>query len=656
MRRARNLRALYLAATAAAVLILLPSPAGGPGAGSGAAWSATYDVERYLNIRSASVAGLSPDAKTVAFTTNITGSNQIWTVPAGGGWPEQITFFSDRVTGVDWSPRGDWIAFSKDSGGDENFQLHIVAPDGSNLVPLTSNPTIRCNFGRWSDDGGRIAYGSNERDRKFFDVYVLEVASRKPRLVMKQDAFLGAGPFSSDGSKLIVSRQNGSQDNDLFVVDLAAGGAPSEPVLLTPHEGIVSYSVLGWTAGDRSLWVIGDAGREFFALGRLDVATKKISWDREPRWDVSGGALSLDRKTLAIAVNEDGYDRLSLIDTATMTDRPLPKIPDGQIGGMRFSADGRSLALTLSGPARNADVWIADLGSAALRRLTRSSTAGIPSSSFAEPRLVRYRSFDGLEIPAWFYAPKEAGKGAALPCVVNPHGGPEGQTTADFSPNIQYLVNRGYAVWAPNVRGSTGYGKTFTHLDDVRKREDSVKDLAAGLDWLKSSGIVDEKKIAVAGGSYGGYMTLAAITLFPGVWAAAVDSFGIADFRTFFGKTASYRVALRASEYGDPVKDADFLDSISPIRKVDRIQAPLLVLQGANDPRVPQAEAEQIVAAIKQKGGIVEYILFPDEGHGWTKLANRITALRATADFLDRHLKPAAAAGSGAGAGGGGAR
>ncbi|MBI3448643.1 MAG: S9 family peptidase [Acidobacteria bacterium] len=598
--------------------------------------AATYDVEAYLNIRGASAAGLSPDGKTVAFLTNVTGSNQVWTVPASGGWPEQITFFSDRVASVAWSPKGDFIAFSKDTGGDENYQIQIVTPDGSQRLALTSNPAVRHDYGGWSRDGRLLSYASNERDRKFFDVYVMESGTWKARRVTEQNAYVQAGPFSTDGRKMIVSRQNGSLDNDLLLVDLAAPGPAKDAPLLTPHDGVASFRPLGFTADDQGVWILSDAGREFTALGRLDLATKKITWVREPKWDVNGALLSLDGKTLALVTNEDGRDSLSLLDTATGRDKTAPRIPEGQIGAMRFSGDGHLLALTSSGPARNGDVWLVDLAGGSVSQVTRSSTAGIPRASFVEPKLVRYKSFDGLEIPSWLYLP--GGAAGAVPCIVAPHGGPEGQTTADFSPTIQFYLSRGFAVWAPNVRGSTGYGKTFTHLDDVRKREDSVKDLAAGVDWLKASGSIDPKRLAVLGGSYGGYMTLAAITLYPELWAAAVDSFGIADFRTFFGKTASYRVSLRASEYGDPVKDAEFLDSISPIRKVDRIRAPLLVLQGANDPRVPQAEAEQIVAAIKARNGTVDYILFPDEGHGWTKLANRITALRATGEFLEKHL------------------
>ncbi|HEU5181098.1 MAG TPA: S9 family peptidase [Candidatus Polarisedimenticolia bacterium] len=599
----------------------------------------TYDIERYLNIRSAISPQLSPDAKSVAFLTNVTGSNQIWTVPAQGGWPDQITFFGDRVTSIAWSPRGDRIAYSKDTGGDENFQIQVVSPDGSRQVALTSNPAVRYNFGSWSKDGAWISYSSNERDPKWFDAYVMNVETRQARRVLEKDALFSARDFSNDGTRLLVSRDNASLDNDLFVLDLSTAGAAAGPVHLTPHEGRVQYRVLGWTADDSGLWVLSDENREFLALGRLDIGARKIKWIREPKWDVTSGALSRDGRTLAIAVNADGYDELSILDAATLKERPALSILRGQIDGLTFSGNGKLLAMSLSGPSRTADVWIADLASGRLARVTRSSTAGIAAAAFVEPQLVRYRTFDGKEIPSFLYLPKGAGKGDGLPCIVTPHGGPEGQTVAGFSPVTQYYVNRGYAVWAPNVRGSTGYGKTFTHLDDVRKREDSVKDLVAGVDWLKASGYVDARKIAVAGGSYGGYMTLAAVTLYPDLWAAAVDSYGIANFRTFFGKTASYRAGLRATEYGDPVADGEFLDSISPIHKVDRIKAPLLVLQGANDPRVPAVEAEQIVKAVRDKGGVAEYILFPDEGHGWSKLANRIAASRATVEFLDRHLR-----------------
>ncbi len=607
--------------------------------------AASYDIERYLNIRSAAAAGLSDDARTVAFTTNITGTRQLWAVSARDGWPEQLTFFADPVSGVQWSPRGDWIAFAKDDGGDENFQLYLVSSHGRELVKLTDQPGVRHNLGRWSVDGRYLAYTSNQRDRKFFDLYVLDVETRQSRRILEDDANWGPGPFSRDGRRIVAVRSNASLDNDLFVLDVAAEvkGAPSEAAHLTPHQGLTQHRVLDWAADDRSLWLVSDGGRDFTGCARLDLATKQVSWIRTPSWDIGGGALSPDGRRLALVVNQDGYDKLHLLDTATLRDLPLPALPAGVVDGPVFSRDGRRLALTVGGAARPADVWLLDLEARAARQLTRSSTAGIPPSTFAEPRLVRYRTFDGREIPAFLYLPAGARSEGAPPCIVWPHGGPEGQTVARFSAVQQFFIHRGYAVFAPNVRGSTGYGREYTHLDDVRKREDSVKDLAAGVDWLKTSGMADPGKLAVMGGSYGGYMTLAAITLYPDLWAAAVDMYGIANFRTFFGNTASYRVGLRASEYGDPVRDAAFLDSISPIRRVDAIRAPLLVLQGAKDPRVPKEEAEQIVAAVRKKGGVAEFILFPEEGHGFTKLPDQITAYRAVAEFLDKYVRRAAA-------------
>ena len=590
-----------------------------------------------MNVRAAAAAGLSPDAATVAFLTNVTGSDQLWTVPARGGWPEQITFFPDAVAAAAWSPAADRIALAKDTGGDENYELFVVRADGAELVPLAGKEGVRHNLGPWSKQGRSLAYSSNERNRRYFDLYVRELDAPATRRVLEEDAFLLPGPFSDDGRHLIAARVNASLDNDLLLVDLAG---PAPAVHLTPHEGVARYDPIGWSADGRSLWVLSDAGREFLALGRLDIDSRKMRWVREPSWDIESAALSPDARRLAFVTNEDGYDVVRLLDAARESEVKLPELPRGQAEDLHFSRDGRVLVLTLIPAERPGDVWRIDLASGTASQVTRSSTAGIPPSEFVAPSLVRYKSFDGLEIPAFLYVPGGSRRTAGAPCIVYPHGGPESQTTAKFHRLMQYFVGSGYAVWAPNVRGSTGYGRTFTHLDDVRKREDSVKDLMAGVEWLKASGRVDPRRIAVLGGSYGGYMTLAAITLYPDQWAAAVDLFGIANFRTFLGTTASYRARLRASEYGDPEKDAEFLDSVSPIFKAERIRTPLLVLQGANDPRVPASESEQIVETVRRRGGVAEYILFPDEGHGFAKLANQITAYRAAVDFLNRHLGP----------------
>jgi len=304
-----------------------------------------------------------------------------------------------------------------------------------------------------------------------------------------------------------------------------------------------------------------------------------------------------------------------------------------------FSRDSRMLALTFSGPAQNADVWLLDLATGSSSQLTLSSRAGIPKSSFVDPELVHYRSFDDLEIPGFLYLPDGARRDGGLPVIVEVHGGPEGQRRAEFNPLFQYLVSRGYALFAPNVRGSAGYGRTYTHLDDVEKRMDSVADLAAGARWLVESGIADPKRIAVMGGSYGGFMVLAALTTYPELWAAGVDIVGIANFVSFLENTGPWRRHLREAEYGSLANDRAFLESISPIHHVERITAPLFVIHGANDPRVPIGEAEQIVDALSARGVPVQYLRYANEGHGLVKLDNRLDAYPKVAEFLDMHLR-----------------
>jgi dipeptidyl aminopeptidase/acylaminoacyl peptidase len=319
----------------------------------------------------------------------------------------------------------------------------------------------------------------------------------------------------------------------------------------------------------------------------------------------------------------------------------MVKLPgEGILGGLTFNKDQGQLAFSFSSANHPSDIWLYDLTTRQLTQVTTSDTSGIKQSSFVTPRQIRYKTFDKREISGWYYEPAATRSAKErFPVIVSVHGGPEGQERPGFSPLYQYYLSRGYAILAPNVRGSTGYGKTFTHLDDVKKREDSVKDLAYAVDWLKGPGRADPKRIAVTGGSYGGYMTLAAITLYPHLWAAAVDTVGISNWESFLNNTSSYRRRSREVEYGRLDTDIDFLRSISPLRKVDQIKCPLFVIQGKNDPRVPYTEAEQIVAALRKKGGIVEYKLYDDEGHGVAKLKNRLELYPMVADFLDKYLK-----------------
>ncbi len=366
-----------------------------------------------------------------------------------------------------------------------------------------------------------------------------------------------------------------------------------------------------------------------------------MTYLRDEHWDAENLALTDDGKRMALVTNENGYSRLKLFDTAAGWDSrrelPVPALPECTIPEITWSRDGKRLALTLNTADDAPDIWIWDIEEQILWRATRSSLGGIPQHTLVQPELVHYPTFDGLEIPAFLYLPQHR-QAAKLPVVIYVHGGPESQSRPIFNPVIQYFVAHGFGVLAPNVRGSTGYGYHYQSLDDVRLRMDSVADLQQAVYWLRDRGIADPQHIAVMGGSYGGFMVLAAITTYPDLWAAAVDIVGIANFVTFLENTGPWRRKLREAEYGSLENDRAFLEQISPIRHVDRIAAPLFVVHGANDPRVPVGEAEQIVAALRSRNVPVEYMRFEDEGHGLIKRANRLLAYPAIAHFLDTYL------------------
>ncbi len=582
-----------------------------------------YGFARYLKIRAAYGATWSPDGRRIAFLTDITGVPQAWEVPVGGGWPEQLTFHDERVSGVRYSPKENRLIFSMDVSGNERSQLFLL--ENGEERDLTEAPDAIHYFGGFSPDGERIAYTATRRNGTDFDVFVQEL-SGEPEMVWKTGGYHTIADWAPDGSFLVVSRHYSNLNNDLYKLDLISG----EATLLTPHEGDARFSGARVTPDGESVFLATDRDGDFVRLGRLDLSTLKIAYLTPDDWDVEEVELSENGRWLLASRNVEGYSDFMLFNGRGRR-VPEPEMPEGILGGFSFSPDGNRLAFTLTGPDRNPDIWIVDLPDGEPCRLTRSSTAGIPPRTFRRPKVVRYSSFDGLEIPALFYEPDTEN----APVVVNVHGGPESQSRPLFAPVTQYLLHQGYAVFTPNVRGSTGYGKTYTHLDDVYLRMDSVKDLAHAAHWLREQG---HERIAVMGGSYGGFMVLAVLTEYPELWTAGVDIVGIANLVTFLENTGSYRRALREPEYGSLERDREFLESISPIHKAERIRAPLMVIHGKNDPRVPVGEAEQIVEKVRKNGGAVEYLLYEDEGHGLAKLKNRLDAYPKIAAFLDKHL------------------
>ena len=607
-----------------------------------------YSFERYLNVGMAYGASFSPDGQQLSFLTDITGVAEVWSVPvdihaALPAWPAQLTFQRDRVASATFSPTENVLLTTCDMGGNERTQLYLLSADGSTFTALTDQPEVMFLFGGWSPDGQRISYSSNERDGRFFDVYERDMQSNEIQPLLQQDGTNYAAGYSPDGRSVLVSRYESNVRNALLLVDRAT----TETRLLTPEEGESSgpalYASAQWSADGKGLYLLSNRGRQFFSLAWLDLATLAMTYLLEENWDQEQLALTHDGTRMALVTNEDGYSRLRLFDVSNgweaRQDLPVPELSGGgTIYGVTWSQDGNRLAFTLDSANDAADVWVWDIAEKTLWRTTRSTLGGIPRETFVAPSLVRYPTFDGREIPAFLYLPR--GKEPRnLPVVVHVHGGPEGQARPIFNRVIQYFAAQGYAVLMPNVRGSTGYGYEYQSLDDVRKRMDSVADLRCTVDWLRESGIADPQRIAVMGGSYGGFMVLSAITTYPNLWAAAVDIVGIANFVTFLEHTGPWRRKLRESEYGSLEHDREFLENISPIRRVDNITSPLFVVHGANDPRVPVGEAEQIVDALLKRDVPVEYLRFEDEGHGIVKRANRLIVYPAIARFLDKYMQ-----------------
>ena len=595
------------------------------------------DLERFLHVRRATAPSFGPDGDRLAFLYDATGVAQAWTLDGPGRWPVERTVGGERVTAVDWSPTRDELVVATDAGGNERDQLLRVDLVDGTTTALTDRPDAIHAWGAWSHDGDRLAYTANRRDPAAFDVHVQSregtgEASRRLREGARECSVAG---WSPDDDRLAVLEARASFDLDVHVVDVETG----EAAHVTPHDGDVRYGPVAWGPRGDALYVVTDHGADVRWLARLDLETFDLDPVVEPGdWSLEGLALHPATGRLATGRNVDGYAAVSvgvLADPTTVEPLPSPDLPDGVVGGLTFSPDGDRLALVAEGRRDTADVHVVDVATGATTRWTRASTAGLPRDRFVAPDLVRYETFDGRAVPAFLSLPPAGDP--PHPVVVDVHGGPESQRRPGFLPRVQQFLHAGYAVFEPNVRGSTGYGTAYSRLDDVEGRLDSVADLAAGVEWLAGRDDVDADRVAACGRSYGGFMVLSALTEYPDLWAAGVDVVGIANFVTFLERTGDWRRARREAEYGSLADDRDLLERISPLTNIDAVRAPLLVIHGANDPRVPVAEAEQVAAAAAEHVP-VETLVFDDEGHQFGRLENRLEAARATLDFLEAHV------------------
>lgn len=595
------------------------------------------------SIRSASGASVSPDGAQVVFISNASGSPQVWTVPAAGGAPRQITNLSDPVQSVAWSPAGDRLAYDVAPGGGLNVQIYVARPDGSNVRRVTAGGAENNRLFGWSRDGRWLTVATNRFNPTEMDAFLLDPNTGETKAVGTGKGLDSITDVSRDGRFALISRLASRGDNNLVLVNLETGAE----TLLTPHTPPAQFGWGEFGADGRRIYAFSDVATDLMAFGEipLDAAGKpgpfKVLAAR-PDAEADNAALSEDGRRAVLRWNVAGRSELSYLDVATGKVTPGPKLSGDLIGGPLFSMDGRKLALSLGSAATPTDVWLVDVASGEPTQLTRSAHDGVDLATLIRPTLVSYKAHDGLALSGWLYRPRDA-KGPG-PLVFIYHGGPEGQSRPSLSADVQALLGRGISVFLPNVRGSTGFGKRFVNLDNGPLRVDGVKDIKASTDALVALGVADPKRLGIMGGSYGGYMVMAGVTEYPDMFAAGANLFGVVNFDTFFKHTQPWMAAISTVEYGDPLTQAEMLKSLSPINKLDRIKTPLIVLHGANDTNVPVIEAEQIVEQLKARGVPVEYVLFPDEGHGWRRLPNRIRSTVTLADFFERKLKAGATA------------
>ncbi len=593
-------------------------------------------VTRMARVGRASSPTFSPDGKRIAFVSDLSGVPQVWVAPAGGGFPLMVTSGDDPVSVVKWSPNSDELAFTIAPGGGMNTQIYVIKPDGTALRRLTAGGKDNNWLADWTRDGKLLMVASSVRDPAGVEPYLLDPATGHMEPLATGEGITQLVSISHDRRRGLLARLKSRGDNDLYLIDVVTG----KQVLVTPHTPPGQFS--GEISPDgKTIYASSNKGRDLEAFGRI-----KLSDSDEPgaieimaeRQDAELDGFELNHKgTAAVLVwNVSGKSELEFIDLQTGRRTPGPKLPAELAFPSAWSEDDSKLALTVSGSAAPTDVWVYELPSKSLRQITFSPHPGVDLSALVRPELVKFKAHDGLELSGWLYRPRgQSGPGAY---VVSFHGGPEGQERPAFRADYQALLLEGIGVFAPNVRGSSGFGKRFVNLDNGALRVNGVKDIKSCVDYLVANHIADPKRIGITGGSYGGYMTMAGVTEFPDLFAAGVDLFGIVNFATFFEHTEPWMAAISTVEYGDPKTQADLLKQLSPIYKLDRIKAAMMIQHGANDTNVPLVEAEQIVNNLKTRGVPVEYLLFPDEGHGWRKISNRVRSVVSTAEFFSKYL------------------
>src|SRR5262249_2324773 len=581
--------------------------------------------------RSASGAAWSPDGKEVVLTTDLSGRQNLWKVNSSGGWPLQLAQSDNRQYGATWSPDGKWIVYEQDSGGNELWDLFAVPSDGGEPVNLTNTAEIREQGALWSHDGRTVAFGYKPKDSPVYDIALLDWQTRKVHKLTNEETknhSWGAVAWTADGKTIFANRSeiSGDSESDIYAIDVASGKADN----LTAHQGKILFAATSVSRDGRTVLITSNQNSGANNVALLDSATKKVTWVTDTKWDAGSGSFSPDGRNFTYLINEDGRTDIYLADTATLRADKID-FPAGLNyftgNPTSFSNDGKRLLVSHESSTRPGDIWVYDLTAHSPRQLTYSAIASLEAIPMPGGQIVHYKTFDGKTISALLWVPFNLKRDGTNPAIVLPHGGPTGQTVDYWNPEVAALVSRGYICIAPNVRGSTGYGIGFQKANYQDLGGGDLQDEVYATKFLVSTGYVDPKKIGITGGSYGGFMTLMAAGKTPDVWAAGVEEYGIINWFTMLQHEDALLQEYEKSLLGDPQKDRKIYEADSPITYIHAVKAPLLVLQGDNDPRVPKEEAQQVVDSLKRDGQTVDVHYYSNEGHGFEKRENRIDAI-----------------------------
>ena len=589
-----------------------------------------FATRRYLDL------SIRPDGSEVAYVVDITGNYNAWKQPSAGGWPSQLTAFQERaVRRVAWSPDGRQMVLAADREGDEREQLYLLPAAGGTALRLTGRDDVRTLLGDqpWSPDGRTLACASNAEDEANFDLVTIDVETRAVRKWSTEPLFHLACCWSTDGARFAGLIMRSRIHTDVVIVDHGTGDLFN----VTQDRPPARRHPIGFSADGSALYLLTDEEREFNGLVRLDLADGNLEWLKTPDWDIDLASMSSDGRYILYVVNEDAVHRVHMFDRNSGIERRVAQLPMGRCQAVSIASDGAHAAILHDASRHPAEVVVYDTGKGGQNTITQGMIGGISSDEMVEPEICRFPSFD-RKIPALLYRPDGEPPPGGFPALLHIHGGPEAQASPIYRPLFQYLVSRGFVVLAPNVRGSTGYGKKYQKLIHRDFGGNDLKDFDAAARFLRNLSHVDGNRIAVAGGSYGGFAALSCATRLPQHWAAAVGICGTSNLVTFARTVPKYWRRFMRDWLGDPEKEQDELLRRSPITYVDQLRCPVLIVQGAQDPRVVKAESDQMVERIRASGGQVDYLVFEDEGHGFLKTGNQIRAYRAIAQFLLRHL------------------